>query len=71
MCAKIYNYIRNEKRAKAIICNTRLSRLIINNFNLFIQIQVLRTKIELLSSMNHFPQFQRKGTVFSEGPRTS
>lgn len=60
-----------KKKAKATLCNTRLSRLIINNFNLFIQIQVLRIKTELLSSMNHSPQFQKRDSVFSEGTGAS
>ena len=53
------------------LCSTRLSRQIINNFNVFIQIQVLRTEIELLSSMNPSPHFQRRDSAFTEGTRAS
>jgi len=53
------------------LCNTKLSRQIINNFNVFIQIQVIRTEIELLSSMNPSPHFQRRDSAFTEGTRAS
>ena len=69
------SYVRNEKKQKTKtlkpLCNTRLSRLIINNFNVFIQIQVLRTEIELLSSMNPSPHFQRRDSAFTEGTGAS
>ena len=69
----VMSEMKKKQKTKTLkpLCNTRLSRLIINNFNVFIQMQVLRTEIELLSSMNPSPHFQRRDSAFTEGTGTS